>query len=153
MRLYGGRSMNLANTSGVDTTFRRSMLADLRLLTQLRRDLRAWLDAHAITADDGDSLVLACSEAVANAVEHAYQGNREGLVMIEARLTEAYVEMSVHDDGEWIPPRQLDGSGQIRGRGLVVIQRVMDAVAIDTRDGTTVRLRRDLNRRHRRDRG
>ncbi len=118
--------------------------------------VRAWLTAHRVAPDDCDAIVLSCSEAVANAIEHAYRGNADGIVAITGHIDGSSVELSVHDSGEWIParsagPRSADtrpaetrtaGSSEVRGRGLVLITQLMDAAAIDTRDGTTILMRR-----------
>jgi serine/threonine-protein kinase RsbW len=149
-RLYCGRHMSFANTSSATSDqdadnpaiFDRSIQADMRLLAGVRADLRTWLALQGVTDDDGDAIVLACSEAIANAIEHAYRNNADGVVVIAGQVSGASVEISVHDQGAWIPANPAGGS-ELRGRGLTVIAHLMDAAAIDTRDGTTILMRRE----------
>jgi PAS domain S-box-containing protein len=115
--------------------------ADPGKLRSVRRRLDRWLSSLAVDPDAGRDIVLACSEACANAIEHAY-GAAGGIVEIEGQLMGGDVEIVVRDDGRWRPPRDVD-----RGRGLSVIQASMDHVEIARGDeGTEVRMRRDLVR-------
>jgi serine/threonine-protein kinase RsbW len=130
--------------SGIDdVTFDRTIQADVHLLSGVRSELRAWLSQRGITGDDGDAIVLACSEAIANAIEHAYRDDADGVVVITGHIAGSSVEISVHDQGVWVPANPAAGS-ELRGRGLTVIAHLMDAAAIDTRDGTTILMRREL---------
>jgi serine/threonine-protein kinase RsbW len=81
---------------------------------------------------------LACSEAVANAIEHGYRDDPFGMVDIAATVTPEAVEVRVADRGAWLPARDDVG----RGRGLHLIRQVMDLVTFDRGGGTTVTMRR-----------
>jgi serine/threonine-protein kinase RsbW len=126
--------------------FERLMPSDGQLIAGVRAEFRAWLTACGIGADDLDALVLACSEAIANSIEHAYRGDASGIVRITGQCDGRHVDVFVHDDGPWIPPRYRnpDESGLLRGRGLPLIGQLMDATELDTRDGTTITMRRRL---------
>ena len=134
------------------TGFDYAMDADSRLIAGVRAALREWLSDCGVDLDDRDSLVLACSEAIANSIEHAYEGRERGAVRVSGHCDGRTVELSVHDDGAWIPPRMRnpEHSGQLRGRGLPLISHLMDATELDTDAGTTVTMRRRLRhpRRH-----
>ncbi len=63
-------------------------------------------------------------------------------MQIEASLGAGEVELIVRDFGAW-RPRRGDG----RGRGIRLIEGVMDAVTVTPSDeGTEVRMRRSLQR-------
>jgi len=128
------------------TEFDRSILSDSRLIAGVRAEFRSWLTGCGIGTDDLDALVLACSEAVANSIEHAYRGANSGVVRIMGHCDGRHVDVFVHDDGAWIPPRYRnpDESGLLRGRGLPLIGQLMDATELDTRNGTTITMRRRL---------
>jgi serine/threonine-protein kinase RsbW len=83
-------------------------------------------------------VLLACSEAVANAIEHGYRDDPFGMVDITATVTPDAVEVRVADHGAWRPPRD----DLARGRGLQLIRQVMDLVTFDRGGGTTVTMRR-----------
>jgi serine/threonine-protein kinase RsbW len=118
--------------------FERRVDGDVDALPGLRADLRAWLAAHAIEGEDRDAIVLACSEVTANAIEHGLSGGA-GSVRITARAADGAVALAVSDDGAW-----REGSTPGRGRGLAIVEHLMDDLAVERGTGTTVRMRRDL---------
>ncbi len=126
--------------------FDRLMPADVRLLMTMRADLREWLVASGVGADDRDAIVLACSEALANAIEHAYLGDPSGIVHISGWLRGEVLELAVSDSGAWIPPQpNRDANapfGEVRGRGLRMIEQLMDSAKVSTTNGTTVSMHR-----------
>jgi anti-sigma regulatory factor (Ser/Thr protein kinase) len=85
--------------------------------------------------------VLACNEACANAIEHAY-GPGDAAVHIDAVLSGDEVAITVRDKGRWRASR-----GNNRGRGLGLIETLMDSVHIvtDPDTGTEVSMTRRLN--------
>lgn len=110
--------------------------ARLRSLRPTRHALAYWLHRAGADAATATTLVLAVNEAVANAVEHAYQPG-SGEVNIEARVDDGAIEVRVRDRGTWRPRRDVGG-----GLGLHLMERLVDDVAVDTTGGgTTVVLR------------
>jgi serine/threonine-protein kinase RsbW len=114
--------------------FSRSFVASPAQLAPLRRSLRAWLARAGLDAESADGVILAVSEAAANAVEHGYGSDGVGIVTVMARLDDGVVRLSVRDEGSWREHRARDG----RGRGLRIIEKVVDDVSIDRSDGGTV---------------
>jgi anti-sigma regulatory factor (Ser/Thr protein kinase) len=109
-------------------------------LASLREELRVWLGRQDVPIAHVEEIILACSEATANAMEHAY-GAREGPVRIRAARDGSEVVVRVSDSGNWRPPRENE-----RGRGLGVIDAMMDNVEILKRpEGTEVRMVRRLS--------
>ncbi len=77
-----------------------------------------------------------------NAIEHAY-GSGDAQFEVEARVEGGEVLLCVRDEGRWREPRGGD-----RGRGLAIIESLMDEVRVTPgRRGTTVRMRRRLGSR------
>ena len=109
-------------------------------LSSLRRALQRWLaECDASDADSYD-IVLACNEACANAIEHAY-GPGDASVHIDAACSGNEVAITVRDYGRWREPR-----GNNRGRGLGLMETLMDSVSIvtDPKSGTKVSMTRKL---------
>ena len=99
-------------------------------LGSLRRALRRWLaECQAGEAESYD-IVLACNEACANAIEHAY-GPGDASVQVDAALSGDEVAITVRDSGRW-----RDARGSNRGRGLGLIETLMDSVNIVTTPGS-----------------
>jgi len=119
-----------------------TMPAERHVLGPLRRALRRWLEHCNAGDEESREIILACNEAFANAIEHAY-GPADGLVEIDAELSSGCVFVTIRDFGDWRPPR-----GENRGRGLPLIEALMDSVdVVRGPRGTGVRVVRKLERR------
>jgi anti-sigma regulatory factor (Ser/Thr protein kinase) len=108
-------------------------------LSGVRRGLRRWLGVLHAAENEISAITLACQEACANAIEHAY-GLGDATFDVEATHDGARVEITVRDRGHWRAPR-----GRHRGRGFALMNHLVDEVGIDHDErGTTVRLVRRL---------
>jgi serine phosphatase RsbU (regulator of sigma subunit)/anti-sigma regulatory factor (Ser/Thr protein kinase) len=115
--------------------------AEAEALGRVRHLLRRWLRGHGATADETYEITVACQEACANAVEHAYAPGDEAFEVRAVRSGRT-IEITVLDHGRWRPRR-----GAHRGRGLPIMEAVMDSVRVEhTPDGTSVVMHRDLTR-------
>jgi serine phosphatase RsbU (regulator of sigma subunit)/anti-sigma regulatory factor (Ser/Thr protein kinase) len=116
--------------------------AEPEALGGMRRTLARWLRAHGAAAEDVQALTLACGEAAANAVEHAYPPGPASFEL-DAALDDGAVAVVVRDYGRWRTPR-----GENRGRGLAIIEALMDEVEVRRgEDGSELRMRRRLDGR------
>jgi serine phosphatase RsbU (regulator of sigma subunit)/anti-sigma regulatory factor (Ser/Thr protein kinase) len=133
----------VAHTERISNSLSLSVPPEIDALPMLRRVLRRWLVEQGASDSDVDEMALACSEACANAIEHAYSPPA-GRVELEGQVLDDHsVVLTVHDFGRWRPPR-----GAHRGRGMQLMNGLADAVEIVPReDGTSVRLLRGLRDR------
>ena len=121
--------------------FRVSMEARAAGLASLRTDLAAWLDAAAVDGEEAAELVLACSEAVSNVIQHAHP--RDGLLTVHGEIVGDRVELRVRDTGSWREPRP-----STHGRGLAIIRDISDDFSLSTGPlGTEVYFARDVGGR------
>jgi anti-sigma regulatory factor (Ser/Thr protein kinase) len=121
--------------------FRLRVPADPARLRSVRRSVARWLSARGVDGRATEDIVLACSEACANAIEHAY-GPGGGSVEVEGDVSDDEVTLVVRDVGRWRSPR--DGH---RGRGLQLIEACMDHLQISmAAAGTEIRMRRAVRR-------
>ena len=121
---------------------RTSWPATPEALVGVRRILRRWLAVHGAEEEELHDIVVACQEACANAVEHAY-GPGHAHFDVEAEHREAKIRVIVRDRGRWRPPR-----GSHRGRGLPLMRALMESVDVEhAEDGTVVVLERTLRPR------
>ncbi|HSV40343.1 MAG TPA: SpoIIE family protein phosphatase [Nocardioidaceae bacterium] len=129
-------AMRLLTTSG--GPLRLTVPAEPRQLAQVRSALRLWLREHGVAREDENEILVACGEACANVVQHAYGVAAGGLMDIEGVWSEGTIELSIRDRGQWRPPGEREG-----GWGLQLVQAVMDSVDVETKaDGTVIRMRR-----------
>ena len=99
-----------------------------------------WLGTVGWPAEQRDDMVLAVSEAVTNAIEHAYRPGSEGQVQlyawdaIDAPLGQRRVVVVVSDRGRWKPAVVDRG---YRGHGLAIMAACMDSVHLEPSPGGT----------------
>ena len=110
-------------------------------LIVLRRRLEDFLAAHEVPDEDAFDLVMAVSEAAANAVEHPVEP-AEQAITVTASLQPDAVLVTVRDSGRWRP---ATGAG-FRGRGLALIGALTELSVHRSPEGTEVTLRRPLSR-------
>jgi anti-sigma regulatory factor (Ser/Thr protein kinase) len=104
----------------------------------LRDHIRAWLEDAGASNREIFDILIATTEAFANAVEHPHEPTSH-LVDVEGSFTDGCVTISIHDYGTWQSDaaRKEDG-----GLGLAMIEALMDAVQVECdADGTTVTMR------------
>ncbi len=109
--------------------------ASPRTLASFRRAINHWLAHHGLDAEERMDVVLACSEAAGNVIEHANGPVNAGFE-VDCHCIDGELRISIKDSGTWRP----EGTHG-RGRGLGIMRHVMDDVEIVRgRDGTTLTL-------------
>jgi GAF domain-containing protein/anti-sigma regulatory factor (Ser/Thr protein kinase) len=123
----------------VEAVVRVRFAADPQVLSQMRRILGRWLQEHGAQPSEVADITLACGEACANAIVHAY-GPGAAYFELEAMHEEDLVTVTVRDTGRWRTPR-----GGHRGRGLKMIAAAVDELDLRTTEaGTEVVIRHRL---------
>lgn len=113
--------------------------ADPGQLAPTRQRLRGWLRALGVAEWDVETVLIATGEACANAIEHGYRFAPGAITTLRAELRDDRLEIEVRDHGGW--RADDDGNDTDRGRGRLIMARVMDeAIIVGTPEGTTVRL-------------
>lgn len=141
--LRRGWRAGVVEDNGLRPRFHRLLPADITTPTRVRRDLRAWLTALGWPEQARIDLILAVSEAVSNAAEHAYPAGRGGYIAVEATLVRGpgqtqRIVVTVVDHGRWHEP---SSEGRYRRRGLQIMRAVTDEFRLDVApDGTRVTL-------------
>jgi anti-sigma regulatory factor (Ser/Thr protein kinase) len=109
-------------------------------LASMRALLRRWLRHVGASDRELAEILTATGEAAANAIEHGSASPGRS-IEISGEQAGGQIEVILRDTGNWRPSR-ADG----RGRGLVLMRALMDAVDVTPApDGTTVTLRRRLH--------
>jgi anti-sigma regulatory factor (Ser/Thr protein kinase) len=113
--------------------------AEPESLTVLRRRLGRYLHAVEASDDVAYEVLLTVCEAAGNAIEHAY-GPVDATFDVEVSFEHGTLVAVVRDRGSWRERR-----GKHRGRGLKIIEGLMDEVEVTSEpDGTVIRMRRRL---------
>lgn len=116
-------------------------------LRTLRGELDTWLDQLRPEPLDRSALQHAVGECLSNVVRHAYLDTQDGVgpVELDADLSmDGQVVMTVRDHGRW---RQRSDPRAAGGRGLAMVNGLMDEVSVDRGEGsTTVTMRQAICR-------
>ncbi|MET7964687.1 ATP-binding protein [Micromonospora zamorensis] len=105
----------------------------------MRRDVRRTLGDLDVDPDVLEDLLLAASEAMNNAVEHAQRPSRPE-VRVRVQVGVGLVRISVRDFGTWRDRRPA----MDRGRGALLMNAYGDVRLVSTLEGTTVTIERRL---------
>ena len=133
--------MDAAQTGSRGGRFVRQVGRSPARVRLVRKDLRRWLEQAGVPAEGVNEVILACSEACANAVEHPLRSERP-LVEVEAALDGRELELRVRDFGIW---REQPAS-PMHGRGLHIIRKLMDSLDVRrTAQGTELVIRRSFS--------
>ncbi|WP_172892373.1 SpoIIE family protein phosphatase [Micromonospora coxensis] len=123
--------------------FHATLAADPAQLRPTRESLRAWLVGLGVGESDVEAALIAVDEACANAIEHGYRFAPGATVTVRGHLRADRLEVEVADTGGW---REAGAEGSERGRGRLIMARLMDEAVIDgTPRGTVVRLVKRLS--------
>ena len=98
------------------------------------------------------NLKLCCEEAIINAIKHGNADKPELLVSISVRKEPQYIEITVKDQGPGFDfrniadPTQKENLLKLSGRGLYIIENLMDEVEFSD-NGSCIRMRRFMQPR------
>jgi PAS domain S-box-containing protein len=123
-----------------DTEISLTLPAEPGSLAQLRRRLARFLHATGASEVEQYEITLTICEAAGNAIEHAY-GPGDATYEVDVAFDRGELTAIVRDSGSWREKR-----GEHRGRGLGIIEDLMDELAVEHDEaGTLVRMRRRLS--------
>jgi PAS domain S-box-containing protein len=113
--------------------------ADPASLAGLRRRLARFLHATGASEAEQYEVMLTICEAAGNAIEHAY-GPGDATYDVHVEFAAGELVATVRDSGSWRERRD-----EHRGRGLSIIEQLMDDVKVAAEEGgTAVTMRRRL---------
>jgi anti-sigma regulatory factor (Ser/Thr protein kinase) len=104
----------------------------------IRHAVAAFLTASGkVDREVQDDILTAVGEALANAVEHAYEGVEESEIELFARLeSNDTLAVDVFDRGTFISRAPRPN----RGFGMRIVEAIAKAVTVDVDNGTHVRM-------------
>jgi anti-sigma regulatory factor (Ser/Thr protein kinase) len=118
----------MAVANGEQTSLKLSLAADSESVGRARHAVSEFASEHGADPDD---VALAVSEAVSNAVVHAFRGREPGRVDVRANVDGETIIVTIADDGVGVAPNP-DSPGL--GLGLALIGSLTERVEL-RRDG------------------
>ncbi|WP_214109951.1 ATP-binding protein [Acrocarpospora catenulata] len=130
----------------MDIEFSLALPRDAIGIPMVRRVLGDALRSLGVTEECVSDILLATSEACANAVRHGGPATR---YQVRATIDDGRCELRVADRGLGLTsiPQQYPPGETENGRGILIMQSVVDEISFDITpgSGTTVRLRKSLD--------
>ena len=117
---------------------RLNCIARREVARPMRHAVAAFLAASGqVDRDSSDDILTAVGEALANAVEHAYEGVTESEVELFAHLShDNILAVDVFDRGTFIERAPRPG----RGFGMRIVESIAKKVEVNVDNGTHVRM-------------
>lgn len=114
-----------------------------------RRLVRAAAQLAGASGDDAEAIELAVGEALANAYQHAYGGGA-GPVRLDLECVHDEFRITIHNHGAAVSRSPVPPAPQrieAQGRGLYVMSKLMDELAVRGRErGTAVYMAKRIHR-------
>ena len=121
--------------------------AETQNLAVVREFLHGAIKRSMLPTSDANKVVLAVDEAVANTIQHGYEGQERGKVVVVIDADDKAFTVRVRDTGvsydsgagseekAELDLQQHIASGNKRGLGLFIMRKVMDEVRYTSREG------------------
>jgi serine/threonine-protein kinase RsbW len=107
----------------------------------MRRVLSSFLTALDLEESKRIEIVTAVGEALANTIEHAYDGRLAGNVEMLVRTENGRtLRVEILDHGTFLERAPRQG----RGFGLKIMRAAVESMSIDKRSGTSIRMLFDV---------
>jgi serine/threonine-protein kinase RsbW len=117
--------------------FRLAIASDLENVDLVEAILEAAFEKFGLTSDENFKVGLAVREAVANAVQHGNQLDREKRVTIELWPMAGGIAIRIRDEGDGFDPEKVpdplapENLLKPNGRGILLMNKLMDEVEFD----------------------
>ncbi|MBI4575351.1 MAG: ATP-binding protein [Planctomycetes bacterium] len=117
-------------------------------LHKVREFVSAAVQDSAVPREEQNKVILAVDEAVANVMEHAYEGTLGGSIRVRIESDERRFEVLIRDHGRRFDPGRIVDpdieahvrAGRKNGLGVFLMRQIMDKVDYDFRDEAENRL-------------
>jgi len=118
--------------------------ADASALGQVRTRLREVTADAGMTSGFASDLLVAITEAITNAIAHGRPYD-DGTIRLGWAVEDDLFAICIDDCGQFGGDREPEAASEEHGRGMAVMQLLVDELTIEARaDGTTVRLAKRL---------
>ena len=132
------------------TTLELEIPGDTRYVCLVRKSVKYLAAALGFCGDDLDDIEVATAEAVTNAIIHGTPSGSNGKIHVRCSDGQGSLTVEVEDQGAGsvTPPRAITEVEAEHGRGMFMIETLMDdAETVTSRSGTHVRMTKRMKER------
>ena len=125
------------------TTLELEIPGDTRYVCLVRKSVKYLAAALGFRGDDLDDIEVATAEAVTNAIIHGTPNGSNGSIHVRCSNGQGSLVVEVEDQGSGgvTPPRAINEVEAEHGRGMLIIEALMDdSEAVTDRNGTHIRM-------------
>jgi|YelNatPaOPRAMG01_1025707.scaffolds.fasta_scaffold00016_15 serine/threonine-protein kinase RsbW len=118
--------------------------SDPQKIAEVEAQVERYLSPWVASEDDRDSLAIALTEVLSNAIYHGNRLDPRKQVRISVQVEPEQVLIAVKDEGEGFDPEKLEDPLapenllKDRGRGIFILRALMDRVEFDFSQGGTL---------------
>ena len=127
--------------------------SDLNNIKKVEHVTEKIADYMKFPQDDRDSLAIAVTEIVGNAISHGNRGDSNKKVIVEFEYKNNTIIVTVYDEGKGFDVNEIENPLEPEnllkesGRGIFIVRALMDKVEfIRTENGSAIRLTKKTNR-------
>ncbi len=127
--------------------------SDLNNVKKVERVTEKIADYMKFPEDDRDSLAIAVTEIVGNAISHGNRGDVNKKVTVDFVYKRDTITVTVHDEGKGFDVNEIENPLEPEnllkesGRGIFIVRALMDKVEFfRTENGAAIRLTKKTNR-------
>ncbi len=121
--------------------------SDLNNIKKVEQLTEKIADYMSFPEDDKDSLAIAVTEIVGNAINHGNKGERNKKVTVDFEYKNKTITVTIYDEGKGFDENKIENPLEPEnllkesGRGIFIVRALMDKVEfIKTKNGSAVRL-------------
>jgi len=126
--------------------------SDLNKIKDVEQLTEKIADYMKFPEDDKDSLAIAVTEIVGNAINHGNQKNKDKKVTVDFEYKNDTIAVTINDEGKGFDVNKIENPLEPEnllkesGRGIFIVRALMDEVEfIKTKNGSAVRLTKKLS--------
>lgn len=127
--------------------------SDLNNIKKVERVTEKIADYMKFLEDDRDSLAIAVTEIVGNAISHGNKGDVNKKVTIDFEYKKDTITVTINDEGKGFDVNKIENPLEPEnllkesGRGIFIVRALMDKVEFfKTENGSAIRLTKKTNR-------
>jgi anti-sigma regulatory factor (Ser/Thr protein kinase) len=110
-----------------------SLKSETTIVSYVIQKLEDFCRQHQLTDDNIENITIACDEALTNIIMHAYDGKKDGKILVCFNISQNAITIELTDFGKKFKPGKIEkkqkfklDQWEIGGFGLILMNEFMD---------------------------